>query len=236
MIIAGPCSFVTLSDKKQIIETANALKKLITHFRVKIYLGGTRADRYYEGVGKKGLHTLSYIQDNIMPVGTEIQIPQHVAECSELNYLWVGARSSRNYALLQSLCTLYKGEIMLKRGMDMTIQETIDLYDLIVGRYNRYPYIIERGTVNIDRDQESRWSPDLKGVIRIKNERPDIFDRLVIDCSHSVGRKEYVRDTYKAFKAIDCKHYMFEATIDGKSLTDQRQMLSVKELEEIICK
>lgn len=234
MIVSGPCGFISLAEKNMICDTAEALQGIATHFRVKIYMGGTRADRYYEGVKEKGLHVLEYIRERLMPVGTEIQIPQHVAECRGLDFLWIGARSSRNYALLQSLCTLYNGEIMLKRGMDMTVQETIDLYDLIVDRYNCYPYIIERGLVNIDREQESRWSPDLKGVIRIKSERPDIFDRLIIDCSHSVGRKEYIRDTYRAFNAIGCKHWMFECTVDGKSLTDQRQMLSVKELEDIL--
>ena len=234
MILAGPCSFISLADKEYIRETAKALEGIATHFRVKLYLGGSRADRYYEGVKNKGLYVLEWIQDTLMPCGTEIQIPQHVAECNTLSYLWVGARSSRNYALLQALCTLYDGNIMLKRGMDMTVQETIDLYDLVVERYDRYPYIIERGEVGIDRLEDSRWSPDLKGVIRIKQERPDIFDRLIIDCSHSVGKKEYIRDIYQAFKAVGCRHYMIECSIDGKSLTDQRQMLSVKELEEIL--
>jgi 3-deoxy-D-arabino-heptulosonate 7-phosphate (DAHP) synthase len=197
-------------------------------------MGGTRADRYYEGVGAKGLFVLEYIRERLMPVGTEVQTPQQVAECNQLDFLWIGARNCSNYSLIQSLCDLYKGDIMLKRSPAMTIQETIDLYDLIVDRYNRKPYIIERGEVNIDREQDSRWSPDLKGVIRIKIERPDIFDRLIVDCSHSVGRKEYVRDTYKAFKAIDVKHFMVECSIDGKSVTDQRHMLSVKELEKVI--
>ena len=234
MIFVGNCLFTSLSEKDKIKDTAKALQGLATHFRIKLFGGGTKADRYYEGVGKKGIYILQWIQNELMPVGTEIQIPSHIAECNDLAYLWVGARSSRNYALLQALCTLYDGNIMLKRGMDMTIQETIDLYDLIVERYDRYPYIIERGEVTIDRQEDSRWSPDLKGSIRIKQERHDIFDRLIIDCSHSVGKKEYIQDTYQAFKAIGCQHYMFECSIDGKSLTDQRQMLSVKKLENIL--
>lgn len=234
MVIAGNCLFTDLSEKQIIRDTAEALQGIATHFRVKIFGGGTRADKYFEGVGRKGMFVLEYINERIMPCGTEIQIPQHVAECSELAYLWVGARNCQNYSLLQSLCTLYDGGIMLKRGQAMTVQETIDLYDILVKRYDRVPYIIERGEVNIDRLEDSRWSPDLKGVIRIKQERQDIFDKLIIDCSHSVGRKEYVRDTYQAFKAIGVKHFMFEATIDGKSLTDQRHMLSVKELENIL--
>ena len=119
-------------------------------------------------------------------------------------------------------------------GISCRWNRSIPLYDIILKLYKRKAYIIERGEVNFDRLVDSRWSPDLKGSIRIKQERPDIFDRLIIDCSHSVGRKEYVRDTYQAFKAIGVKHFMFECSIDGKSETDQRQMLSVKKLQDIL--
>ena len=99
----------------------------------------------------------------------------------------------------------------------------------------KMPYIIERGINTFDRQPDSRWSPDLKGIIRVKNERPDIFSRLVVDCSHSVGRKEYSGDVYRAFKAIGVQHFMFECSIaPEKSKTDKGQILSIEELEEIL--
>ena len=88
MIIAGNCLFTSLAEKDQVRKTAEALQGIATHFRIKVIGGGTKADIYYEGVGTKGLHVLEYIQEKIMPVGTEIHIPQHVAEYGQLDYLW----------------------------------------------------------------------------------------------------------------------------------------------------
>ena len=128
----------------------------------------------------------------------------------------------------------YKGEVFLKRGFGMTVDETIGIYDIMKKRHNKDCYIIDRGINTFDRLDDSRWSPDLKGAIRLKKERPDIFERLVIDCSHSTGRKELIADVYKAFKAIGVKHFHFECTSDGKSRTDKRHMISVKKLKKIL--
>jgi 3-deoxy-D-arabino-heptulosonate 7-phosphate (DAHP) synthase len=65
-------------------------------------------------------------------------------------------------------------------------------------------------------------------------ERPDIFDKLVVDLAHGTGNKKWILDHYLAFKAIDVKHFMFECTLDGKSKTDQNQMLSVSALKFIL--
>ena len=56
MIIAGNCLFTSLLEKDQIRKTAEALKELVTHFRVKIYGGGTNLKKCYEGAGKKELY------------------------------------------------------------------------------------------------------------------------------------------------------------------------------------
>lgn len=234
MIFAGPCSYIDSSDEDDILKTANALRGHVDYFRVKIYLGGTRPDKYFEGIGYAGISLLNFIDKNILPVGVEIQTEGQAAECMDkLSFLWVGARNSQNYGLLRSL-SCYQKPLMLKRGPGITIDETIGLYDIMKTIHRKEIYIIERGINTFDRLDDSRWSPDLKGAIRIKNERDDIFKRLIIDCSHSVGRKEYVQDTYKAFKAIGCEHFMFECTYSGKSRTDSRHMLSTDELLNII--
>jgi 3-deoxy-D-arabino-heptulosonate 7-phosphate (DAHP) synthase len=237
LIIAGNCSYLDISEQKHIIDNAYELKAIgVDYFRCKLWLGGTTPEKFMKGIESEGIQTLNWIDKNVIATGTEIHIPEQFALCDKMSYIWIGARNARNYSLLNIIGKVKpdKQEIMIKRAPDMIIAETIGLYDICVKKFNFCPYIIERGQVNIDRLEDSRWSPDIKGVIRIKQERPDIFDRLVIDCSHSVGRKEYIKDIYKAFKAVDCKHYMFESTLDGKSKTDERQMLSVKELKNII--
>jgi len=234
MIYAGPCLYTHSKQHDSILETAKALVGVADKFRCKIYGGGTMLDRYNPGVGVEGLNTL-HDCNAILPTGTEIQTSNQFYYCKELSYLWIGARNSQNYGLLSDISG-YARPLLIKRGSSMTVDELCGIYDIAKSVHCLDVYIVERGISDIDRQMWSRWSPDLKGCIRIKHSRPEIFDRLVVDCSHSVGVKDYIADTYEAFKAIGVKHFMFECTIDGKTETDQNHMLSVDELKIILGK
>lgn len=235
MIIAGPCLFKNDEDTKEIYDTAKELVGIADIFRCKIWGGGTQPDKFIKGIGEEGLKTLDYINHYIMPVMTEIQTPDHIKLCEDyINHIWIGARNSQNYGLLLFVSN-WIGDVFLKRGAGMTIKETIGLSDIMRDIFNKEVYIIERGLITFDRHNISRWAPDLRGVIELKIYRPDIFNKLVIDCSHSVGDKAYIEDCYKAFAAIGCENFMFECTSSGKSETDKWHMLSVKELKDIIC-
>jgi len=234
MIIAGPCAFIDLKEADEIWQTAEKLKPIATHFRCKLWQGGTRPETYNSGVGLSGLPLLKRINE-IIPTGTEVKTPEHIAHCGPLSFLWVGARNSQNYNLLEQLAGHYKGTILIKRGMGMTIDETIGLFDICRKEFYFLPHIVERGILTFDRLPESRWSVDLKGAIRLKVERPDIFERLVVDCAHASGKKEYIPDTYRAFRAIGVQHFMFEVLAHPElAKTDRAQCLSVEELGEVV--
>ncbi len=231
MIFAGPCLFCDLDESNEIMDTALALKDIgVNNFRCKLNGGGTSRERYFKGVGEFGYEIFNSILKLEMSLWTEIKLPSEADFCWQ-NFFngWIGARDANNYRLLDYVKSLQGFIWALKRGPVMPIDELFGIHDLY-----KPTWVIERGIVTFDPMERSRFAPDLKGVIRIKNERPDIFDKLVVDCSHSVFRKAYIEDVYKAFKAIGVQHYMFECTYSGKSKTDQEHMLSVKELEKII--
>lgn len=231
MIIAGPCLF-NFGDFEMINKTAAKLDGIADVFRVKIWGGGTRVDKWYPGIGEHGIRGLLAIQeDHNFPVITEVQVPNHIYLCDKFYGIWIGARNSNNYGLLQEL-EGYRGKVFIKRSPGSTIDETINLYYLIKEKFNILPYIIERGINNLDRNY-GRWSPDLKLAYVLKGREPVIFENLVIDCSHSAGKKEFIEDIYNAFKAIGINHFMFEV-FEGKSKTDVDQILTVSELEAII--
>ncbi len=232
MIIAGPCSYVDYSDREEIVKTARVLENTVDWFRCKLWLGGTRPDRYVRGIRSKGLPTLESIND-FLPVMTEIQTEKHINKCKNLNGIWIGARSAQNYGLLE-IAMDFKGEVFVKRGFGMTTDELIGLYDICKEIHKRKIYIIDRGINTFDRRPDSRWMPDIRNAIELKKKRPDVFDKLVIDCSHSIGKKNYIEDVYKSFYSIGCKHFMFECTYSGDSKTDKEQMLSVQELKCIL--
>lgn len=236
MIIAGPCSYIDDKDTKPILECAEALTGIATHFRCKPWLGGTRPGRYAEGIGEKGLKTLEKIDKEFLPAGVEVQIPEHIRKTSNLSFIWVGARNSHNYGLYRylSIWKDSKKQIMVKRGAGMTVNELIGVYDIFDQIYNTKVYIIERGINTVDRTEKSRWALSLNSILKLKYDRPDMFKRLIVDCSHSTFIKSYVGDIYKATKEIGVEHHMFECTIDGYSRSDQSHMLSVKELHGIL--
>ena len=233
MICVGPCLINNDQEAKDAIKLAKDLKRTITHFRAKIIGGGTQVDKFKEGIGwAKGMDMLRTIE-KIIPTGTEVQTPDQLNSCLDLSYVWVGARNSQNYSLLKHI-SYHKGDVLLKRGVGMTLEETIGIFDIMRLLFKKEPYIIERGINGIDRIPSQRWHIDLNSILRLKNYRKDIFNKLIVDCSHSAGSKELVGDIYEAMKSIGVKHFMFECTQDGKSQTDQGHMLSVKELKRII--
>lgn len=238
VIIAGPCSWIEPSQEKSIKDTAGALLNLSVNnnleiwFRCKLWLGGTTPEKFAVGVEEAGLPSLHKIEE-IMPTGTEIQTPYQMDYCRGLSYIWVGARSSQNYGLLKYAC-LFPGNVLVKRHPGMTLDEIIGVYDICEQIYKKKIYIIERGINTFDRKPESRWTPDFKGIIQLKQLRPDIFERTFVDVSHSVSDKAYIPDVYNAFKAIGVENYMVECTIDGKSKTDCGQVMSIDELEGML--
>lgn len=234
MIIAGPCSYVDYSQEQDILETAIQLNGVADYFRCKIWLGGTTPEKYHIGMGYCGLGLLGQIDSSFMPVMTEVQITNHIKACKHyVSSIWVGARNSQNYGLFSYL-SKWHGQLFIKRSPGMTINEVVGVHDIFKDIYNKNVSIIERGINTFDRQEDSRWSPDLKGVMRIKHERPDVFEKMIIDCSHSVGQKKYIEDAYRAFKSIGCNHFMFECTASGESKTDQNHVISVDRLKEII--
>jgi 3-deoxy-D-arabino-heptulosonate 7-phosphate (DAHP) synthase len=235
MIFAGPCLYIDETSAQEVYDTAKELANMgkVVYFRCKLWGGGTVPSRYFPGIGKHGLSLFDKIRE-LIPVGTEVQTPSQYKLCVEhVDYVWIGARNSQNYGLrkyiLQARLEGKKIAYIIKRGFAMTVDELYGLYDI-----DHPDYIIDRGILTIDPMPRSRFAPDLKGIIRIKNERPDIFENIIIDCSHSNFRKEYIKDTYIAFKAIGVNHFMFECTATGQSITDQEHMLSVQEFNEIL--
>ena len=240
MVIAGPCLYIDETDAKDIEHCAMVLKEYggIDYFRVKIYGGGPNVEKYVAGIRDDGINLLAHIDTGILPTLTEIRTERQFDNViPKLSGVWIGARNAQNYDLVEYCCNGTKTGtklLMIKRHFGMTIDELIGLYDLCEKKFGKKIYVIERGIVTFDRDPVSRWSPDLKGIVRLKYERPDIFSRVVVDCSHSVFDRRFVGDIYTAFKSIGVEHFMFECTFTGKSRTYQSHMLSVLELGEML--
>jgi 3-deoxy-7-phosphoheptulonate synthase len=235
LIIAGPCLYIDENFKEEVWQTALRLKDKVDFFRCKIWGGGTKPEKYFPGVGNKGLELLSYINTNVMPVMTEVQTPDHVTACrNKIDSIWVGARNSQNYALLEN-CSTWNGYLFVKRGFGMTMDELIGVYDIMQKKFSKDIYVVERGINTFDRTPEQRWSIDFRGVLMLKRTRPDIFKQLVVDVSHSSGHYKYIEDIYFIFKNLGVKHFMFEVYNDvTKAVTDKLQAIGIETFSKIL--
>lgn len=229
MLIAGNC-LLNLGEQVATLQTAEALEELgVDIFRCKLWGGGTTIEKYFPGIGRAGVPIMLNCG---LPAITEVHTPGHVAACDQLAGIWIGARNSYNYSLLKAAAG-HPGTLFIKRHADMTIDNLADMDRMIQHLYKKKPYWIERGLSTIDRGEHGRWAPDLKIAYVLKHTEPELFQRLVIDCSHSASRKAYVRDVYQAFKAVGVQHFMFEVFIQ-ESKTDTAQVLSVDEFRRVL--
>lgn len=251
-IYAGPC---LVNDNQNEItdvwKTAEKLKEIDPEIglRFKIWGGGTNPTKYLPGIGaEKGLKLLYELKNAGYKVGTEIRdldqlktANQYFKNFSEytgikgkLDFIWIAARSSSNYHLIDNL-TLFHQEIIIKRRMDMVVDEIWSIHDMIkhVTRENNNPVsICDRGIIDFTRTSENRWSPDFKGMLRTLTERKDIT--LIFDPAHCLGKKEWIFPMVKSAVALGVSNFMFEVMNDPSlSQTDKAQILSIEEFKEI---
>jgi len=103
IVIAGPCSAET---EEQVLQTALALAKQgYRLFRAGIWKPRTKPGGF-EGNGEMALPWMKNVKNETgMLVSTEVATPQHVelALKHELDFLWIGARTTTNPFAMQAL-------------------------------------------------------------------------------------------------------------------------------------
>lgn len=242
---AGPC---LLNDTPEEIEnfykTAEEISKISKNirYRCKMWGGGTTPEKYIDGIGDFGLNLLHSARViNGLNVGTEIKDCGQVSDNQEklgrfTDYVWIAARASQNYELLSNLSWYIKElgwkEVLIKRHPGMTIDEVIGLHDICDKIYGFKPIMVERGINTFCRTNERRWMPDFQGMLRLKQERPDIA--VVFDPSHACGQADDIFPMVKAANELGVDGFMLEV-YNNKELTqtDKSQAIDTKEFEKI---
>ncbi len=232
MIVAGWCVYSDDSETKKVLDTALKLKDAgVDWFRTKLWAGGTRPERWVPGIGKDGVCTLEAISE-IMPAGTEVQTPEHIEACRDLDYIWIGARNCNNFGLLMALSGWSK-PIILKRGAGNTVKEMYNLVSIlkeVIGVTGDI-YVCERGITTFNRTEEIRFTADFSGMC----EMMDLGLNVMFDVSHASFDKTKFKRLYDAAKAIGVEHFMFEVYENVDDATSDKQMaISIDELKEII--
>lgn len=227
-IISGPCSIENLTQLKNIANELNANE-------LKFIRGGAfkpRSSPYsFQGLGIEGLKMLKKIGDefNLITV-SEIVTPSDLNIANQyIDIIQIGARNMQNFELLKSVGKLNK-PVLLKRGLSATIEEFINAAEYIASNGNTQIILCERGIRTYE--PSTRNTLDISAVPLLKKltHLP-----VMVDVTHSTGRKDLLIPTTKAAIAIGADAIMNEVHPNPSlALSDNAQQMDLKEFREYL--
>ncbi|MBR4470648.1 MAG: 3-deoxy-7-phosphoheptulonate synthase [Erysipelotrichaceae bacterium] len=228
LMIAGPCS---VESEEQIMEGARLAKEAGAN----MLRGGAfkpRTSPYdFQGLGRVGLKYLRKAGDEYdLPIITEVLDVRDIYLVSEYaDVLQVGARNMQNFTLLTELGKIDK-PILLKRGMNATIDEWINCAEYILKGGNNKVVLCERGIRTYE--TFTRNTLDLSAVVAAKEltHLP-----VVVDPSHATGRREMIKPMSLAAVMAGCDGLEIEEHPNPcEALSDAKQQLTGEELKDLI--
>jgi len=228
VIIAGPCS---VESRSQILETAQAVKEAGAHG----LRGGAfkpRTSPYtFQGLGVAGLELLAEAREATgLPIVTEVMAPEMVELTTQYaDVLQIGARNMQNFPLLHAA-----GEsqhtVLLKRGLNATIEELLMAAEYILSHGNRRVMLCERGIRTFENSTRNTTDINAIPVLKTKTHLP-----VILDPSHSVGHWEWVIAIARAAIAAGADGLIVEVHPDpAKALSDGAQSLKPERFVEMI--
>ncbi len=227
-IISGPCA---VESMEQMDEAAAALSER----GVRILRGmgwKPRTSPYdFQGMGEEGLRIARQVANKYnMYITTEIMDLSQIPMMSDyVDIFWVGARNMQNSFLLKALGHV-RQPIILKRSYGATMEEFLYASEYIVSSGNPNVILIERGIRTFEK--WTRATLDLGGlaVLKLETHLP-----VIVDISHSAGRRDIAIPLAKASKAVGADGLMFECHPNPPvAMSDAKQQLSIPEMHALM--
>jgi 3-deoxy-7-phosphoheptulonate synthase len=215
VIIAGPCA---VESEQQLLETAILARK----YGAQVLRGGAfkpRTSPYsFQGLELEGLQLLKMagLQTGL-PFVTEVMDTKQIElVCQYADMLQVGSRNMSNFPLLKEVGQSSK-PVLLKRGMNATIEEFVMAAEYILAQGNDQVVMCERGIRTFE--TAYRNTLDLNAIPMLKS---ITHLPIIADPSHGTGHRWMVGDMAKAAIAagsdglmIEMHHSPEDALCDG---------------------
>ena len=226
-LIAGPCAVETP-------EQTLAAATMARDAGASLLRGGAykpRTSPYaFQGLGEKGLRILAEVRDEIgLPVVTEVVDPHDVETVATYaDMLQIGTRNMQNFGLLQAVGGIGK-PVMLKRGMNATIEEWLMAAEYVAQRGNLDIVLCERGIRTFETATRNTLDISAVPVVHAMSHLP-----VVIDPSHSGGRRDLVVPLARAAIAVGADAIIVDVHPDpGAALCDGPQALVDADLDQL---
>lgn len=228
LVIAGPCA---VEDEQTMLLIAKKLLAMgITHMRAGAYKPRT-SPYSFQGLEAKGLEILKRIKEEtgIAIVSEIIEAEQIPSYLEVVDIFQVGARNMQNFGLLKALGKIDK-PILLKRSFGATVDEWLYACEHILVAGNENVILCERGIKTFE--TSTRTTLDISSIPIVK-EKTTI--PILIDPSHSSGKRNIVLPLARAAIAVGADGVMIEAHINPKAaLSDQEETLDLVQLEMVL--
>ncbi len=228
VIIAGPCAV----EKTEYLEI---IAKHLKNRAIKFLRGGAfkpRSSPYeFQGLREEGLKILSYIGKtyDLITITEVVDTRDVEMVACYADVLQIGARNMQNFELLKEAGQTQK-PILLKRGMNATIQEFMYAAEYIGLQGNRKLIMCERGIRTFE--TKTRNTLDISSIPIIKSETSL---PILVDLSHSLGRKDIVNQIAKAVLAAGADGVMVEVhPYPEIALSDSKQQLTPLEFDRML--
>ncbi len=228
VMVFGPCA---VESYEQVAEVA----KVIQGKGLKFIRGGAykpRTSPYdFQGLGLEGMKILKRIGDEFgLAVISEIVNPQDIETALEyIDVIQIGARNMQNFELLKAAGAVDK-PVLLKRGLSATIDEFIHAAEYIMSQGNGNIILCERGIRTYEK--ATRNTLDITAVPILKQET---HLPVLVDVTHSTGRKDLLLPAAKAALAIGADGIMAEVHPDPSvALSDSAQQMDFYEFDQFL--
>jgi 3-deoxy-7-phosphoheptulonate synthase len=226
-LIAGPCAVET---PEQTVAAAHMAKST----GAALLRGGAfkpRTSPYaFQGLGEAGLKILAEARaETGLPIVTEVVDAQDVDLVSRYaDMLQIGTRNMQNFALLQAAGSVGK-PVMLKRGMNATIEEWLMAAEYIAQRGNLDIVLCERGIRTFETAYRNTLDISAVPLVHSLSHLP-----VMVDPSHAGGRRELVVPLARAAIAVGADAVMVDLHPEpGAALCDGPQALVDVDLQAL---
>lgn len=185
----------------------------------------------FQGMGEEGLKIARQVANKYgMFVVSEIMDKSQIEMFSDyVDIFWVGARNMQNSFLLNALGKI-RQPVILKNGLAATMEEFLYAAEYIVSSGNPNVILISRGIRTYEK--WTRNTLDIGGiaVLKLESHLP-----LIVDISHSAGRRDIAIPMGRAAKASGADGLMVEVHPNPPvAMSDSKQQLSIPQFNALM--
>jgi 3-deoxy-7-phosphoheptulonate synthase len=228
IIAAGPCS---VESREQVLSVAH---EIADHGAVMLRGGAfkPRTSPYaFQGMGWEGLALLAEAgRETGMPIVSEVMSVDQVERMGQsVDMYQIGARNMQNFDLLKAVGKT-QIPVLLKRGMSASIDELLSAAEYIMSEGNPDVILCERGIRTFETATRNTLDLSAVAVLREKTHLP-----IMVDPSHGVGVRRWIRPLCRAAKAVGANGILIEVHPNpAVAKSDADQALTYADYEEIV--